>query len=151
MGIAFGSINTGLPKDIVQQIMKAERMPLASMEARKGKDDNKKKLVDELSGLVEGIRGHLAQNATARSLREFKHDGRDDLVGLTIDKAVALPGTYQLEVMQLAQKSSAMTSGFEDPDDSYIGVAILNINFLMGKTKRFMSTQIMHHCAKWQD
>lgn len=135
MGIAFGSINTGLPKDIVQQIMKAERMPLTSMEARKGKEDSKKKLIEELGGLVEGIRGHLAQNATARSLREFKHDGREDLVGVTIDKAIALPGTYQIEVQQLAQKSSAMTSGFEDPDESYIGVGYVKYFLPNGESK----------------
>lgn len=135
MGIAFGSINTGLPKDIVQQIMKAERIPLTGMETRKTKEDSKKKLVEELSGLVEGIRGHLAQNATARSLRELKHDGRDDIVGVTLDKAVALPGTYQVEVMQLAQKSSAMTSGFEDPDESYIGVGYIKYQLPNGENK----------------
>ncbi len=135
MGIAFGSINTGLPKDIVQQIMKAEKIPLQNMEQRKGKIDNKKQLVGELTQLVEGIRGHLAQNATARSLREFKVDSRDDLVGVTVDKNVALPGTYQLEVMQLAQKSSAMTSGFEDPDESYIGVGYINYNLPNGESR----------------
>lgn len=135
MGIAFGSINTGLPKDIVQQIMKAEKMPLANMEKRKGKIDNKKQLVGELTQLVEGIRGHLAKNATARSLREFKIDSRDDLVGVTVDKNIAQPGTYQLEVMQLAQKSSAMTSGFEDPDESYIGVGYINYKLPDGESK----------------
>ena len=32
MGIAFGSISTGLPKDIVKQIMSAEQIPVQNME-----------------------------------------------------------------------------------------------------------------------
>lgn len=115
--------------------MKAEKMPLVNMEKRKGKIDNKKQLVSELTQLVEGVRDHLAKNATSRSLREFKTDSRDDLVGVTVDKNVAQPGTYQLEVMQLAQKSSAMTSGFEDADESYIGVGYINYKLPNGESK----------------
>ena len=42
MGIAFGSIGTGLPKDIVQQIMAAEKISLNKLEERKDKVNAKK-------------------------------------------------------------------------------------------------------------
>lgn len=135
MGLAFGSINTGLPKDIVQQIMKAERMPIQSMENRKSKFSDKQKLIGELTSLVEGIRGHLSQNASARSFREFKFETRDDIVGVSVDKNVAQPGTYQIEIDSLAQKSSAMTSGFEDPEESYVGVGYITYDLPNGETK----------------
>lgn len=38
---------------------------------------------------------------------------------------MAEPGKYQLEVVQLAQKSSAISSGVEDKDKTYVGVGYL--------------------------
>lgn len=135
MGISFGSINTGLPKDIVQQIMKAERMPLQKMEVRKGKQQEKMALVDQLVELVSAVRSDVQKNGTPRSLRELSATGRDDVVGITMDKNIAQPGTHQLEVVQLAQKSSAMTSGFEDPENSYVGVGFIQYTLPDGSTK----------------
>ncbi len=135
MSLAFGSIQTGLPKDIVQQIMKAERIPVQNMQKRKGKIEDKKGLVDELSQLVQGVRGTLTQNGSARSLRELSINTNESIVGVTADKNIAEPANYQFEVKQLAQKSSAMTSGFEDPKESYIGVGFIRYSLPDGTSK----------------
>jgi flagellar hook-associated protein 2 len=135
LGLAFGSINTGLPKDIVQQIMKAERIPVKNMETRKGKFEDKKGLVGELIQIVEGLKGSLLQNGNARSLRELSIDTNESIIGVTADKNIAEPASYQLEVKQLAQKSSAMSSGFEDPDDSYVGVGFIQYTLPNGDNK----------------
>lgn len=135
MGISFGSINTGLPKDIVKQIMSAEQVPVQNMEKQKEKIADKKGLVDQLSKLVEDIRGNIALNGNARSLREFKVDTNTDIVGVTTDKNRAVPGTYQFEVMELAQKSSAMSTGFADKDESYVGVGFIQYKLPNGETK----------------
>ena len=135
MGIAFGSISTGLPKDIVKQIMSAEQVPVQNMEKQKSKIQEKKGLVDQLAKLTEDIRGSLATNANARALREFKIDTNNEIIGVTADKNKALPGSYQFEVMQLAQKSSAMSTGFEDKDESYVGVGFIQYKLPNGETK----------------
>lgn len=135
MGISFGSINTGLPKDIVQQIVSAEKIPVQNMEKQKGKIADKKGLVDQLVKLVEDVRGNLALNANARSLRELKIDTNEDIIHATADKNKAVPGTYQIEVMELAQKSSAMSTGFEDKDESYVGVGYIQYTLPDGETK----------------
>ena len=135
MGISFGSINTGLPKDIVQQIINAEKIPIQNMEARKEKVTAKQDLVKKLIQLVEDVRGTLAKNANARSLREFKVNTNDDLVKVEVDKNVTDPGNYQVEVVQLAQKSSAMTSGFADKDKSYVGVGYIRYNLPNGESR----------------
>ena len=135
MGIAFGSISTGLPKDIVKQIMTAEQVPVQNMEKQKSKIQEKKGLVDQLAKLTEDIRGSLAVNANARALREFKIDTNNEIIGVTADKNSALPGSYQFEVMQLAQKSSAMSTGFEDKDESYVGVGYIQFKLPNGETK----------------
>ena len=68
LSISFGSINTGLPKDIVKQIISAEQIPVQNMEKQKSKIQEKKTLVDQLVKLVEDVRGNLTLNASARSL-----------------------------------------------------------------------------------
>lgn len=135
MAVAFGSINTGLPKDIVQQIMKAEQIPVQNMEKQKSKITEKKGLLDQLVKLTEDVRGHLAMNANARALRELKVDTNNELVSVTTDKNRAVPGSYQFEVVELAQKSSAMSSGFEDKDESYVGVGFIQFTLPNGETR----------------
>lgn len=135
LGIAFGSINTGLPKDIVKKIIEAERIPIKNMENRKSKISDKKKLVAELTTLVEDIRGFLAKNVNARSFRELKINSSNEGVGVTIDKNAANIGNTSIEVTQLAKKSSAMSSGFEDPDNSYLGVGYVTYTLPNGDSK----------------
>lgn len=135
LSISFGSINTGLPKDIVKQIISAEQIPVQNMEKQKSKIAEKKGLVDQLNKLVEDVRGNLALNANARSLRELKVDTNADLVSVTPDKNKAVPGNYQFEVVELAQKSSAMSTGFADKDESYVGVGFIQYTLPDGETK----------------
>lgn len=126
MGISFGSINSGLPKDIVQQIIEAEKIPIQQMETRKGKINDKKSLVQQLTTLVENMRGEVLKNKNARSLRELAiNTGDNKNIAVTADKNIAEPGKYQLEVVQLAQKSSAISNGVEDKDKTYVGVGYI--------------------------
>ena len=135
MGIAFGSINSGLPKNIVQQILEAEKVPIQKMEARKGKIENKKTLLADLMKRVENLRGTIFANKSQRSFREFSVNVSGDGIAANVDKNVAEPGTYQIEVMQLAQKSSAISNGVEDKDETYIGVGYLQYELPDGTTK----------------
>lgn len=136
MGISFGSINSGLPKDIVQQIVDAEKIPIQQMEARKGKISDKKALVQQLTSLVESMRGEILKNKNARSLRELAiNTGDSKNIAVSADKNVADPGKYQLEVLQLAQKSSAISNGVEDKDKTYIGVGYIKAVLPNGDSK----------------
>jgi flagellar hook-associated protein 2 len=135
LGISFGSINTGLPKDIVKQLMAAEQIPVQNMEKQKSKIADKKGLVEQLIKLMEDVRGNLALNSNARALREMKVETNNDIIGASVDKNIAVPGTYQLEVMEMAQKSSAMSTGFADKDNSYVGVGFIQYTLPNGDTK----------------
>ena len=136
MGISFGSINSGLPKDIVQQIVEAEKIPIKQMEGRKGKIEDKKALVGQLMTLVEGMRGEILKNKGARSLREMKvNTGDSPNISVTTDKNVAEPGKYNIEVIQLAGKSSAISNGVEDKDKTYVGVGYIKAILPDGETK----------------
>lgn len=135
MGISFGSINTGLPKDIVQQIMNAEKLPLKKLEQRKEKIESKKELLTDLTKRVENMRGKIFANKSERSFRELQINVSGDQLTATVDKNLASPGTYQLEVLQLAQKSSAISNGVEDKDKTYLGVGYIQYELPNGETK----------------
>ena len=135
LSISFGSINTGLPKDIVQQLMKAERAPIEKLEIRKEKLGNKKALVNQLTSLVNKLRTEVLNNSNAQSLREVMVETEDGIVKVDLDKNVVQPGTHQIEVLNLAQRSTATTTGFEDPSESYIGVGYLRYITTDGEQK----------------
>src|SRR5690606_22053698 len=113
----------------------AEKIPLARMEEKKGKIGEKKALVDQLNQLTSELQRHLALNANGRSLREFKVDTNNEIVNVSVDKNTADVSNYQLEVVQLAQKSSAMSSGFPDKDESYVGVGFIRYFLPDGESK----------------
>lgn len=115
--------------------MAAEQVPVQNMEKQKGKITDKKGLVDQLLKLMEDVRGNLAVNANARALREMKVDTNFDIIGATVDKNIATPGTWQIEVEELAQKSSAMSTGFADKDNSYVGVGFIQYTLPNGESK----------------
>ena len=89
MGISFGSINSGLPKDIVQQIVAAEKIPLEQMNARKGKIENKKALLGDLTQRVENLRGDIYASKSARSFREFAVNVSEEWADVSVDKNLA--------------------------------------------------------------
>lgn len=105
------------------------------MEKRKEKVQDKQKLVNELIDLMQKVKTNLQNNNSARNLRELKVDTNDDVVGVTVDKNVAGTGNYQIEVVELAQKSSAMSSGFGDRNDSYLGVGYIQYFLPNGDSK----------------
>jgi flagellar hook-associated protein 2 len=135
LGISFGSINTGLPKDIVQQIMQAEKIPLQKFDERKDKLNSKKTLLNDLSSRIEKLKGLVLQNKTARSLRELKVTTSNDAISASADKNIASPGSYNIEVIELAQKSSAISNGVKDKDKTYTGVGYIKYNLPNGETK----------------
>ena len=115
--------------------MAAEKISLNKLEIRKDKIDAKNALVDELGKLVDGVKTDVFLNSNTRGLRELKVETDERYIGVTPDKNLARPGTYQLEVIQLARKSSAMTNGLPDKDETSVGVGFLQYELPNGDTK----------------
>ena len=135
MAISFGSIGTGLPKDIVKQIVEAEKIPLQQMASRKNKLANKQALLSDLTARIEDLRGSIYANKSDRSFKEFSVNVSGDGIAATVDKNIVIPGTYQIEVLSLAQKSSAISNGVEDKDKTYVGVGYLQYELPDGSSK----------------
>ncbi|OFZ14286.1 MAG: hypothetical protein A2X86_05410 [Bdellovibrionales bacterium GWA2_49_15] len=135
MAISFGSINTGLPKDIVNQLIEAERIPIQKMEGRKGKIVEKKKILTDLIGLVTKVREEVQKTQGAKNLRELKVETNNNFIAVDVDKNIAKPGSNQIEVLELAQKSTALSSGFPDKNEAYVGVGYIEYDTPNGDSR----------------
>lgn len=135
MSISFGSINSGLPKNIVQQLVAAEKIPLQKMEESKDKINSKQSLLSDLTQRVEKLKSTIYANKGQRSFRELAINVSGKGISAQVDKNIAEPGTYQVEVVQLAQKSSAISNGVEDKDNTYLGVGYISYELPNGDVK----------------
>ncbi len=121
--ISFGGINTGLPPNIVDQLIDAERAPIKTLQATKGKSEAKLKLVQDLQTKVGDIRKSLSDLANVRGFTDMKlTSGDPNILNGAVDPTQASPGSWNIEVMKLPEKAAALTNGFPDKDKTSIGV-----------------------------
>lgn len=134
MPISFGGINTGLPPNIVDQLIEAERMPLKNMEAQKGKQESKLKLVSDLEGKIQSLGTSLGGLASTRGFKDIKLNSGDvNIVSGVVDPEAGATGSWNIEVIELAQKAAAITNGFPDKDKTQIGTGYIRFQTPEGK------------------
>jgi flagellar hook-associated protein 2 len=120
---------SGLPPNIVEQLMDAERIPVKEMESKKTKQEDKLKLVTELETKVSDITKNLGELTSTSGFIDKKFTSGDENVVLgTVDPQTAVPGDYSIEVMQLAQKPAAISNGFPDKNDTQIGTGYIKFD-----------------------
>ena len=95
------------------------------MQVKKSKIKEKEGLLNELSGYVKNLRSKVNKNSNYRDFGEIRVSTNEDIISVMADKKLAKPGEYRFEVQRMAQKSSALTSGFPDKDKSYVGVGFV--------------------------
>ncbi|MBO9666601.1 MAG: flagellar filament capping protein FliD [Bdellovibrio sp.] len=128
-GIRITGMASGLPPNIVEQLMDAERIPVKQMETKKTEKDDKLKLVSELESKVNDITKNLGELTNTRGFADKKFTSSDtSIVDGAIDPAVAVPGNYSLEVVQLAEKPSAISNGFPDKNETQLGVGYIKFD-----------------------
>jgi flagellar hook-associated protein 2 len=115
--------------------MAAERIPVGKMEKRKEKHAAKKALVTELITLMESVRAEIYKNKGTRSFKELEVITNDQFLGVTVDKNLADPGQYKIEILELSQKSSAISNPIEDRKNTYLGVGYIEYELPNGDTK----------------
>ncbi len=115
--------NPSLQKGL-NKLVKAEQKKLDKFDEKKAVVDNKLKLVGDLKKKFSEIKDSLNPFRTVRDFRELKGVSSDpNVVNLgAIDKNLAVPGSYDIEVVKLANTNSVMSYGFPDKDESEVGI-----------------------------
>ena len=120
---------SGLPPNIVEQLMDAERIPVKQMEAGKAKQEDKLKLVTELETKVSDITKNLSELTGTSGFIDKKFvSGDPNVVEGQVDPQTAVPGSYSLEVVELAQKPAAISNGFPDKNETQLGVGYIKFD-----------------------
>lgn len=128
MPISFGGINTGLPPNIVDQLVAVEKLPLKTMQQTKEKSEARMKLVTELETKVSEIKKGLGELANTRGFSDIKLiSGDPNTISGSVDPAKYAPGSWNVEVGELAQKASVVTNGFPDKDKTKVGVGYIRL------------------------
>lgn len=142
MGISFGGIASGLPPNIVDQLVEAEKIPIKTIEKKKGKEENRLKLVNELETKLSGIMGTIGGLASVKGFSDIKlNSGDPNVVTGAVDPNAAVNGNWNVEVVELAQKAAAITNGFEDKDKTQIGVGYFKFETPNGSKEVYINGQ----------
>ncbi len=136
MGLRFDPVGGGQFKQAVQQLIEAESQPIKTLEKRKAKEDTRLKLFHEFKTKFAGLEKAISEVATFRKFRELKADLGEGtgMISVTLDKDVAEPGQYNLEVDELAARTSVISNGFENADENLLGIGFITLNSQSGET-----------------
>lgn len=125
-GIRITGMASGLPPNIVDQLVEAERIPLKQVEVKKTKQEDSLKLVTDLETKVSEISKNLSELTNTKGFVDTQLiSGDPNVIDGSVDPGAVVTGEYSLEVMQLAQKPGAISNGFPDKDKTQMGVGYL--------------------------
>lgn len=140
MPVRISGLSSGLPPNLVDQVIEAERMPVKQMQEKKAVIEDKVKLVGELETKINDIGKSLSAIIGRKGFVDKKFvSGFPDIINGTLDPEVAEPGEWTLEVLQLANKPSVVSSGFPDKDQTRIGLGYIKFNTKDGPKEVYIS------------
>ncbi len=136
MGLRYDPIGGGQFKQAVKQIIEAEGQPIRQLETRKAREEAKIKLFQDFKSRFTGMNKAIRELQGFQRFRELKVDLGDGAqqVSVTVDKDKAQPGTYEIEIAQLAKRTAVITNGFESADEANLGVGFIQISPDNGET-----------------
>lgn len=121
-GISFIGMNSGLPPNIVEQLMEAERVPVRNLDSKKQKAEVKLNLVSDLEGKLNKVKGSIGTLASTKGFTDIQLiSGDNNILQGTVDPDAGVNGNWNIEVQKLAQKAAAITNGFPDKDKTELG------------------------------
>jgi len=140
VAISFGGINTGLPPNLVDQLIQVERQPVKNLEVRKQKTQTKLNLVNDLDTKLRAITGTVKDMADSGGFQSMKvMSGDPSVLDGVIDPKEAMKGTWMVEVEELANKAAALSNGFPDKDKTEIGVGYFKFDTPEGSKEVYLS------------
>ena len=139
-GIRVSGLASGLPPNLVDQVIEAERIPIKTIQENKTKIEDKVKLVTDLETKINDITKNLTLIVGAKGFVDKKlNSSFPDIVNGTLDPEVADSGEWTLEVLQLASKPSVVTNGFPDKDQTTMGVGYIKFDTADGPKEVYIN------------
>lgn len=138
--IRISGMASGLPPDIVEQIVAAEKIPVKNLENKVVVQEETLKMVTDLESKISDITKNLDSLTGIRGFSDMKlQSGDPNIIDGTLDPERAVPGEYSLEVTALAQKPGAISNGFPDKDSTQIGVGYIRFETPEGQQEVYIN------------
>ncbi|MBC7396353.1 MAG: flagellar filament capping protein FliD [Bdellovibrionales bacterium] len=137
MGLRFDPMGGGQFKAALNSIIEAEKAPIKALEKRKETEQTKMKLFGEFKGKFTGLQGSLDAMIGFNKFKELKAELGDgaQLMNVTLDKEKANVGSWEVEVKELAERSSMISNGFSDANKSVLGLGYITMQMNNGETQ----------------
>lgn len=141
-GVRLSGFSGAIPPNLVDQLVEAEKIPVKQLEKKKLKEEDTLKLVGDLEAKIQEIPKNLGELLNSKGFSDLKLiSGDENVLSGSVDPDAAPTGEYGIEVIQLAQKPGAMTSGFPDRDKTQIGVGYIKFNTPEGVKEVYINSE----------
>ncbi len=138
--IRFGGLASGLPPNIVDQLMEAERIPVKQMEEKKKKSEDTLKLVTDMETKLNDIGKSLGDLTTAKGFTDTQlNSSEPSVIDGKVDPNTVVNGEYGIEVIQMAQKPAAISNGFKDKNVTQMGTGYIKFETSQGLKEVYIS------------
>ncbi len=120
----------------LEKLTRAEQKKLGKFDEKLKTQNDTMKIVKDFKGKVGAIKDAMTPFKKVEDFRDLLGISSDPTV-LTaqVDKTLAKPASYEIEVMEMAKTSSIMTTGFPDKDRAEVGVGFLSFTTPDGEEK----------------
>lgn len=142
MSIKIGGLASGLPPNLVDQVIEAERMPMKQIQEKKVGIEDKVKLVGDFESKINDVTKNLSSLMGRKGFvdKKFSSSFPENING-TVDPEVAEPGQWTMEVIQLAEKPSVVSGGFPDKDETEAGTGYIKFQTKDGEKEIYISRE----------
>ena len=126
---ALGIGSGGLNSDLVDQLVEAERAPKENrLDTRTQKAELLISAYGTLKSAITELRLPMRQLSAPDNLKAFSATSSNEDVSVTVDSTKASRGTYNVNVLSLAQSQSLASSTFADRDSTSVGTGSFTIS-----------------------
>ncbi len=129
MAINFGGLATGLDTSaLITELMKAERAPIDRLEREKNYQTSRLAAFEKFDEKLESLLGKFKDLDTSSEVRSFKATAGSEEFFSATGSSTAAPGTYQVEVKNLAQLQKDVSQGFASKTAAEFGTGSITLS-----------------------
>ncbi|MGV8893084.1 MAG: flagellar filament capping protein FliD [Burkholderiaceae bacterium] len=130
MALSSAGIGSGLDvKSLVSQLMEVERAPIAALDKKEASYQAKLSTYGTLKGSLAALQTAAKAIATSDTLTPMKANVADASIFSASAGANAVAGTYDVEVISLAQSQKLMTATGYASTETAVGTGDITFNF----------------------
>ncbi len=127
--ITFGGLASGLDTNsIVSELMKLEHRPIDRLKEDKSFFQSRLSTFADFDGKLKNLQAALEDLDTSKEFRSYKAEAASDTYFSMEATSAAKPGTYNIEVVHLAQVQKDVSNGYASPTADSFTAGTIDIN-----------------------